>query len=125
MATRVRSCKLSKTIMTATICFKFGGSRGSSEVWSPLFFEQCASPTADGRGLSWLGYQHHAGYDVVRLRFAAKCWNEGRRYEKMGDIFFQLLHSDLFAKHWYYDDEGFESCTLRYPIVERFRKWEA
>ena len=62
VATRVRSCKLSKTIMTATICFKFGGSRGSSEVRYPLFFEQCASPTADGRGLSWLGYQHHAGY---------------------------------------------------------------
>ena len=47
-----------------------------------------------------------------------------RRYGKMGDIFFQLLHSDPFAKHWYYDDEGFESCTLRYPIVESFRKWE-
>ena len=59
VATRVRSYKLSKTIMTATTCFKFGGSRGSSEVWSPLFFEYCASPTAD---FSLLDLEHHAGY---------------------------------------------------------------
>ena len=39
--------------------------------------------------------------DVVRLRVAAKCWNEGRRYGKMGGSFFQLLHSDPFVKHWY------------------------
>ena len=73
-------------------------------------------------------------------RLSAPCWVQTTWYYcglqpsagtkvvvmgKMGDIFFQLLHSDLFAKHWYYDDEGFESCTLRYPIVERFRKWEA
>ena len=44
--------------------------------------------------------------DVVRLRVAAKCWNEGRRYGKMGGIFFQLLHSDPFVKHWYPDDMG-------------------
>ena len=62
--------------------------------------------------------------DVVRLRVAATCWNEGRRNGKMGDIFFQLLHSDIYAKHWYYDDVGYKLCTLRYPIMESFRKWE-
>ena len=40
----------------------------------------------------------------------------------MGKIFFQLLHSDPFVKHWYYDAEGYELCTLRYPVTESFRK---
>ena len=60
--------------------------------------------------------------DVVRLRVAAKCWNEGRRCGKMGEIFFQLIHSDPFAKHWYYEEEDNKLCTLRYPIMESFRK---
>ena len=46
--------------------------------------------------------------DVVRVRVATKCWNDGRRYGKMGDIFFQLLHSDPFVKHWYFDAEGYK-----------------
>ena len=61
--------------------------------------------------------------DVVRLRLAAKCWNEGRRYGKNCGIFFQLLHSDPFVKQWYPDDMSYKLCTLRYPIVESFRKW--
>ena len=61
--------------------------------------------------------------DVVRLWVAAKCWNDGRRYGKMGEIFCQLLHSDPFAQHWYNDDEGYQLCTVRYPIMESFRKW--
>ena len=47
VAVRVRSHLLSKTLLTVTICFKFGGSRGSNEVRSLSFFEHCASPTAD------------------------------------------------------------------------------
>ena len=62
--------------------------------------------------------------DVVRLRVAAICWNEGRRYGKMGGIFFQLLHSEPFVKHWYYDDMGYKLCTLKYLIMESFPKWE-
>ena len=37
-------------------------------------------------------------------------------------IFFQLLHSDPFEKHWNYDSEGYKLCTLRCPIMESFRK---
>ena len=39
--------------------------------------------------------------DVIRVRVAAICWNDGRRHGKMGKIFFQLLHSDPFVKHKY------------------------
>ena len=60
--------------------------------------------------------------DVIRVRVAAECWNDGRLYGKMGNIFFQLLHRDPFVKHWYYDAEGCKLCTLRYPIMESFRK---
>ena len=60
--------------------------------------------------------------DVIRVRVAAKCRNDGRRYGKMGKIFFQLLHSDPFMKHWYYDAEGYKLCTLKYPIMESFRR---
>ena len=60
--------------------------------------------------------------DVIRVRFAAKCWNDGRRYGKMGKIFFQLLHGDPFVKHWYYDAENYKLCTLKYPIMESFRR---
>ena len=60
--------------------------------------------------------------DVIRMRVAAKCWNDGRRYVKMGKSFFQLLHSDPFVKHWLYDAAGYKLCTLRYPIMESFRK---
>ena len=56
VATRVRSYKLSKTQMTVTICFKFGGS---DEVRSPLIFEHCASPTVDGRGPPWFGLEYN------------------------------------------------------------------
>ena len=56
--------------------------------------------------------------DVARLRVASKCWNEGGR-----EIFLQSLHSDPFAKHWYHDDEGYQLCTLRYPIMESYHKW--
>ena len=41
--------------------------------------------------------------DVVRMRVASQYWNDGSCYGKLGSIFFQLLHSDPFAKHWYYD----------------------
>ena len=44
--------------------------------------------------------------DVIRVRVAAKCWNDGRRRGKMGNIF-QLLHSDPFVKYWYYDADGY------------------
>ena len=60
--------------------------------------------------------------DVVRMRVAAKCWNGGRRCGELGKIFFQLLHSGPFVKHWYQDAEGYKLCTLRYPIVESFRR---
>ena len=60
--------------------------------------------------------------DVIRVRVAAKCWKDGRRYGEIVNIFFQLLHSDPFVKHWYYDAEGYKLCTLRYPIMESFRK---
>ena len=59
VATRVRSKMLSKTRMTVTISFKFGGSRGSNEVRSPLIFEHCASPTVDGRGPPWFGLEYY------------------------------------------------------------------
>ena len=36
--------------------------------------------------------------DVVRMRVAAECWNDGCRYGKLGKIFFQRLHSDPFVK---------------------------
>ena len=36
-------------------------------------------------------------------------------------MFFQMLHSDPFVKHWYYDGEGYKLCTLKYPIKESFR----
>ena len=39
----------------------------------------------------------------------------------MGQIFFQLLHSDPFVKHWYHDAEGYKLCRLKYPIMESFR----
>ena len=60
--------------------------------------------------------------DVIRVRVAAKCWNDGRRYGKNGYFFFHLLHSDPFVKHWYYDAEGYKLCTLKYPIMESFRR---
>ena len=60
--------------------------------------------------------------DVVRMRVAAKCWNDGRRNGKMGSIFFQLLQSDPFVKHWYNDAEGHTLCTSRYPNMERFHR---
>ena len=60
--------------------------------------------------------------DVVRMRVAAKCWNDGRRYGKKDKFFFQLLHSDPFEKHWFQDVEVYKLCTLRYPIVESFRR---
>ena len=41
--------------------------------------------------------------DVIRVRVAAMYWNDGSRYGKVGEIFFQLLHCDPFVKHWYYD----------------------
>ena len=31
-------------------------------------------------------------------------------------------HSDPFVKHWFQDAEGYKLCTLRYPIVESFRR---
>ena len=61
--------------------------------------------------------------DVVRLRVAAKCWNEGRRNGTIGVKFFQLSHCHPFLKHWYYHDLGYKLRTLRYPIVKSFRKW--
>ena len=36
VATRVRSFKLSKTLMIVTICFKFGGSRGTQRIQASL-----------------------------------------------------------------------------------------
>ena len=60
--------------------------------------------------------------DVIRVRVAAQCWNDGRHYGNMGKIFFQLLHSDPFVKHWYLDAEGYKLCALRYPIMESFRR---
>ena len=60
--------------------------------------------------------------DVVRMRVAAKCWNDGSPYGKLGKIFFQLLHSDPFVKHWYHDADGYKLCTLRYPIMESIRR---
>ena len=42
-----------------------------------------------------------------------------------GEIFFQFLHNDPFAKHWYYDAEGNKLCTMlkkRNPFMESFRK---
>ena len=44
---------------------------------------------------------------------------------KNREMFFQSLHNDPFAKHWYYDSEGDTLCTLlknRNPIMESFRK---
>ena len=61
--------------------------------------------------------------DVVRMRVAPKCWNDGRRYGKMGNVFFQLLHSDLLVKHWYQDAEGYKLCTLRYSIMGASAEW--
>ena len=52
-------------------------------------------------------------------------WNVGSRYGEMGEMFFQLLHNDPFAKHWYYDSEGNKTYTMlkkRNPIMEGFRK---
>ena len=60
--------------------------------------------------------------DVIRVRVAAKCWNDGRRYGKMDKMFFQMLHSDPFVKHWYYDAEGYKLCTLKDPLMESFRR---
>ena len=42
--------------------------------------------------------------------------------ERNCGISFQLVHSDSFVKHRYYDDKSYKLCTLRYPIVESFRK---
>ena len=59
VALRVRSKKLSKTLMTVTICFKFG-SRASNEVRSPL-----STKVKNGGGLSWVDLVYNcslAGY---------------------------------------------------------------
>ena len=64
--------------------------------------------------------------EAVRCRTVATSWNEGSRYGLMGEMFFQLLHKDSFAKHWYYDGEGDKLCTLlkkRNPIMESLHKW--
>ena len=50
--------------------------------------------------------------EAVRCRTVARPWNEGSRYGQMCAMFFQLLHNDPFAKHWYYDDDGNKLCTL-------------
>ena len=57
---------------------------------------------------------------MIRVLFAAKNWNDDRCYGKMCKIFFQLLHSDAFVKHWYCDVEGHKLCTLRYSIMDSF-----
>ena len=44
---------------------------------------------------------------------------------KWGEMFFQVLHNDPFAKHWYYESEGHQLCTLlkkRNPIMESVRR---
>ena len=118
---------MSKTQLTATIFFfTFDGSRCCNEVRSLLISEHCASSRRSMEEVFhvsvWGAISPMLGADdVERLRVAAKGWNEGRRYGKMGEIFFLLLHSDPFAKHWNYDDEGCKLCTLRYPIMESFR----
>ena len=56
--------------------------------------------------------------DVVRVRLAAKFWNDGRRYGKMGKIFFQLLHSDSFVKHRYYDKFSIMESFCRMGLQE-------
>ena len=62
--------------------------------------------------------------DVIQVRVAAKCWNDGRRCGKMSKIVSQLLHSDPFVTHWYYDVDGYKLCALRYPIMESFRRMD-
>ena len=42
--------------------------------------------------------------------------------EENGQFFFQLLHNDPLEMHWFQDAEGYKLCTLRYPIVESFRR---
>ena len=64
--------------------------------------------------------------DAVRCRTVTRRWNVGSRYGEMGEMFFQLLHNDPFAKHWYYDSECNKLCTMlkkRNPFMEGFRKW--
>ena len=50
--------------------------------------------------------------DAVRCRTVARRWNVGSRCGEMGEMFFQLLHNDPFAKHWFYDSEWNKLCTV-------------
>ena len=59
--------------------------------------------------------------DMIRMRVLPSVGTTVAVWE-MGKLFFQLLHSDPFVKHWYYDAEGYKLCTLRYPIMKSFRK---
>ena len=61
--------------------------------------------------------------DAVRCRTVTRRWNMSSRYGEMGEMFFQLLHNDPFAKHWYYDSEGNKTYTVlrkRNPFMEGF-----
>ena len=61
--------------------------------------------------------------DVVRMRVAAKCRDDGRRYGKNGqNCSSNCYMADPFEKHWFQDAEGYKLCTLRYSIVESFRR---
>ena len=45
-------------------------------------------------------------------------WNVGSRYREMGEMFFQLLCNDFFAKHWFYDSECAEE-RIRQLFITR------
>ena len=58
--------------------------------------------------------------DAVRCRTTARRWDVGCHYGELGEIFFQFLHNDPFAKH---DAEGNKLCTMlkkRNPFMDGF-----
>ena len=95
VATRVRSYKLSKTYMTAVMCFKCGGSRGSNEVRSPLLLEHRASPTVDVRSLSWFGLEFHQLHAGGTMKGCCRMLEQRSSLWKNGCNIFQLLGATM------------------------------
>ena len=109
--TKVRS-SVSRTTLTVTTRLKCAGR--ICERWRNPFMGQPGTLSAP----YWPR--------TKRCRTYARRWNVGSCFGKMGEMFFQLLHNDPFAKHWYCDSESNKLCTLRKkrnPLLESSPKW--
>ena len=48
-------------------------------------------------------------HDVVKLRTAARCWNEGNKRGLLGGFFFSMLEMDQYERLGFPDQPGSQS----------------